>query len=251
MLINESQKEIAVDIPLTRPSGKIRIKTRSNVFQYGEPFASRQKEFHQRNYVEWQISYDIATKDASNSPPLSNITFLNNKGEQKTLYELSTILYYMRQWDFISGEEISSLIDFLSKLSHETLIDHHPACSIKRTHPVKEDMNGINFSRMILEYPQLVYSFGKYDIIAEITIREKQRAIGVQPMLYFCFPLTELHTHGNPLIGRVAEQKESANFVFNQDNYKIVLEMVKIFGILSEPHKTDIIAILQAIKNAS
>ena len=45
--------------------------------------------------------------------------------------------------------------------------------------------------------------FGDYEIIAEITIREKQRAVGTQSMLYFCFPITELKSE-DPLIGRCA-----------------------------------------------
>ncbi len=99
---------------------------------------------------------------------------------------------------------------------------------------------------MTLKYPQLVYKFGKYEIIAEITIREKQRAIGIQPMLYLCFPITELRASEN-LIGRIARIKETAQFVIDKTNYKIVPEMVKIFGMLSPSHHKDILEILKSI----
>ena len=89
-------------------------------------------------------------------------------------------------------------------------------------------------------------SFGKYEIIAEITIREKQKAIGVQPMLYLCFPITELQTSAN-LIGRITQVNETAQFVIDKNNYRIVIEMIKVFGMLSPSHHKDILEILKSI----
>jgi hypothetical protein len=65
-------------------------------------------------------------------------------------------------------------------------------------------------------------------------------------MLYFCFPITELQAE-IPLIGRIANTKEFAHFVFDKNNSDIILEMIKIFGMLSASHKFDILAILQTI----
>ena len=101
-------------------------------------------------------------------------------------------------------------------------------------------------NKMTLKYPQLVYKFGKYESIAEITIREKQRAVGIQSMLYLCFPITELQVSEN-LIGRIAEKKETAQFVIDKSNYSIVIEMVKVFGMLSPSHHQDILEILKSI----
>ncbi len=88
--------------------------------------------------------------------------------------------------------------------------------------------------------------FKHYEVITEITIREKQRAVGVQPMLYFCFPITELisDTH---LIGRCANLKEFADFKINKDNSFIIVEMIKIFGMLSPSHKHDTIEIMDLV----
>lgn len=58
------QKSITVDIPLTTTSGKIRIKNRSSFYEYGLPVATRQNNFLQSNYVEWQIGYDTTLDDA-------------------------------------------------------------------------------------------------------------------------------------------------------------------------------------------
>ena len=87
------------------------------------------------------------------------------------------------------------------------LLSNHAACKIKRTHPVEKKINDMQFLGLTLEYPQFVYPFGKYEIIAEITVREKQRAVGVQPMLYLCFPLTEVNKENNDLIGRGSRKK--------------------------------------------
>lgn len=250
MRIDENAKEIAVEIPLTSPTGKIRIKERSSAFEYGLPFASRQRELHPGNYIEWQIGYDWPS-GAGNPSSLPKIVFTNNKGEEKSLYELSELLYYFYRWNFISAKEIETLSGFLNKLEDGKLIDRHSECGIKRGRPVKREINGVIFSRMALEYPQLVFCFRKYEIIAEITVREKQRAVGVQPMLYFCFPVSELRTRGRPLAGRTAEQNETADFIFNRNNRKIILGMVKIFGMLSKPHKADITAILNAVLESS
>ena len=57
-------------------------------------------------------------------------------------------------------------------------------------------------------------------------------------MLYLCFPITELQTN-TVLIGRVAEIKEVAYFDITKENIKIFIEILKMFGILSENHKHD------------
>jgi hypothetical protein len=91
-----------------------------------------------------------------------------------------------------------------------------------------------------------VHKFKNYEIITEITIREKQKAVGIQPMLYFCFPVTELKSD-SPLIGRCTNAKEFAYFKINKNNSFIILEIIKIFGMLSPPHQHDILEILNLI----
>ncbi|MCQ2741543.1 MAG: R.Pab1 family restriction endonuclease [Alphaproteobacteria bacterium] len=102
--------------------------------------------------------------------------------------------------------------------------------------------------RTTVEYPLLVYQFGNFEIVAEIKITEKQYAIGVQPMLYLCFPITELE-NSEKLLGRTAKTKETANFVINKENISVFLEMLKLFGTLSKNHNKDIISIINVILN--
>ena len=244
-MFDEENKRILVDIPLTRHTGKIRIKSRSMFYEYGNSHATRREPFNQNNYVEWQISYDLEYKERDNSS-VSHVSFVAYSGKKKVLYELSEYLYYFYSWDMITPSELKGILEFLSNLEEKNLISNHPDCQITRTHPVEKQINDTTFFGMTLNYPQLVYKFGKYEIIAEITIREKQNAIGIQPMLYLCFPITELQV-SESLIGRIAEKKEIAQFVIDKSNYSIVIEMVKVFGMLSPSHHKDILEILKSI----
>lgn len=248
-MFDEKNKRILVDIPLATPSGKIRVKSRSMFYEYGEPHATRSKPLGQSNYVEWQIGYDLEDKK-KNESSLSHISFTAYNRKKKVLYELSEYLFYLSSWDMITYSEIKKTIEFLSNLEEGNLLSNHPDCNITRTHPVEKQINDTTFYGMTLNYPQLVYKFGIYEIIAEITIREKQRAIGVQPMLYLCFPITELQVSEN-LIGRTTKVKEIAQFVIDKSNYKIVMEMVRIFGMLSPSHHKDILEILKAVFSQS
>ena len=244
-MFDEENKKILVDIPLTTHTGKIRIKSRSMFSEYGKPHATRREPLNQSNYVEWQIGYDLeyGKKDSST---LSHISFIAYNGKKKVLYELSEYLYYFYSWDVITLSELRDTLEFLSGLKEENLLSNHPDCQIARTHPVEKRINNTTFFGMTLKYPQLVYKFGKYEILAEITIREKQRAVGIQPILYVCFPITELQV-SESLIGRIADLKEVGQFVIDKENYGIVIEMVKVFGMLSLSHRKDILEILKSI----
>lgn len=58
MIVDETNRRIEESLPLTKPTGKIRIETRGTYYEYEQPFASRKSRFTHDNYVEWQISYD-------------------------------------------------------------------------------------------------------------------------------------------------------------------------------------------------
>ena len=185
----------------------------------------------------------MASRDFDHST-LQHIVFQGAKGKEKSFYELSEYLYYFSKWRIFSKLELSNLRNFIENLSGQDLLDKHEHCQISRTHPQLENINQMRFHKLTIKYPQLIYKFNQYDIIVEITIREKQRAIGIQPMLCFCLPITELKEIDGTLIGREAEPNECAYFEFNQGNASIIMEMVKIFGMLSQPHRADMIGIL-------
>ena len=58
-----SESRLFVNLPLTKPTGKIRVKKRSFFAEYGVPIAPRQVPLTQSVYVEWQIGYDLLKSD--------------------------------------------------------------------------------------------------------------------------------------------------------------------------------------------
>ncbi|MCH5337067.1 MAG: R.Pab1 family restriction endonuclease, partial [Campylobacter sp.] len=98
-------------------------------------------------------------------------------------------------------------------------------------------------------YPLLVYSFENQEFLSEIVIKEKQKAVGIQAMLFFCFPLYLLKDSKGEqsFLGRLIQSKEKGYLEINSSNISIFLQMLKIFGILSQNHRYDVKQILDYI----
>ncbi len=250
--IDNANKKLFIQIPLTNGTGKTRIKQRSFFNRYGIQVATKKIPFDQTCYVEWQIGFYVEKKDKKKLKltTLKNFDFIAANKQHKTLYELSEYIYYFHKWNIITKTNLENIKSFLSNLKENDFIDNPSNFAIERTEPVEKNVLGINFYYTQVKYPMLVHKFGNYEILTEIKIAERQHAIGVQPMLYFCFPITELKTKTNQqLIGRTADKKETALFVIDRNNINIFLEMLKIFGILSKAHNQDILTIIDTIIN--
>lgn len=239
--------ELAVILPMTQPTGKIRIKARTFFGEYGKPVAARQEPLNQKCYIEWQIGYDmLANRDNIDKTTLADKTFSNYKNETKFAYELSEILFYSYELGLIKESDIKKTYDFIQSIPDSNLIDTIDSMRIARTNPVEAKINGIDFYEMKVVYPLIVHKFGKYDIYSEVMNREKQRGVGVQPMLYVCIPITELSFDKEPL-GRILESKECSKWVIKEDEAMLVLELFKIFGMLSKKHQHDVLAIMKML----
>lgn len=245
---NEQARTITVAIPLTKVTEKTRIKKRSIINEYGFPVATRKEVFTQQCYVEWQIGYDIVCDDQDKltRTTLPNIIFIGANGKRKAIYELSEYIYYFYKWKVIKKEQLEQVQEFLDKIDTNKLIDVNSDYSIERSHPIPKQLFDINFQYSQVKYPLLIHKFHPFEIITEIIIKEKQSAVGVQPMLYFCFPITELSS-SKTLLGRTAETKENADFVIKENNITVFIETLKIFGILSQNHRKDVISIINLI----
>jgi hypothetical protein len=249
--IDVSNKKILIEIPLTQHTGKIRIKERRNYTEFGVPVATRQRVFNQNMYVEWQISYDaeLKSKKADLSTLKDNgLVFKAFNGKRKVLYELSEYLYYFHKMGVISKQNLDRLESFVRGIPNENLIEN--VYRIYKSNPIRKTINGVEFLESEIKYPHLIHDFNNgFLIIAEITIREKQKAVGIQPMVYVCFPVSYLQDrNGNSIIGRVARPNESATFEFNENNAFVIEESFKIFGMLSQSHRHDVLEILKLIK---
>ncbi|MBS3944621.1 MAG: R.Pab1 family restriction endonuclease [Melioribacter sp.] len=135
---------------------------------------------------------------------------------------------------------------YLVGLNNHDFLDSNSELTIERSHPIEKNILGINYYFTQVKYPLLIHKFKQYEILTEIIIKEKQYAVGVQPMLYFCFPITVLKS-SNTIIGRCAETNETAEFIIEKNNIQIFLKILKIFGTLSFNHNSDIRTIIDRI----
>lgn len=105
----ETQKpEILVRIPISK-QGKFRFKTRANNLEFGDTFATRQKEITKNLYLEWQIGYDAVVADVQKGKKftkLKDFTFTGANGKLKYLYELSELVFEALLKNLIHYEQI-------------------------------------------------------------------------------------------------------------------------------------------------
>lgn len=236
---------VFVNLPLTRPTGKIRVKRRSFFAEYGAPVAPRQVALSQSNYVEWQIGYDLlASPENAGQTSLRDRIFTNYKRERKYAYELSEIVYYAHRHGLIGITDVQRCYDQINGVADEKTFEE--TASISRTNSRERMINGLPFYEMTVSYPLFVHRFGQYEIFAEIMIREKQKAVGTQAMLYVCLPLTSLSFEVNPL-GRTLNAKECAQWRIGREEAELALELFRVFGMLSPKHRYDVQAILKLL----
>lgn len=245
---DEAQRLWAV-LPLTSPTGKIRVKRRSHFDEYGQPVAACAESLVQSNYIEWQIGYDLlATAENAAATTLSDRTFENSKErpETKYPYELSELLFHAYRFGWVNNDELRELVASVSAVSNGNLLDVRSDMAVLRSHPVETEVNGVSFWKMEVRYPLLVHRFGDYEIYAEVTNREKQRGVGLQPMLYVCIPLSNLVFDESPF-GRTAKPKEKCRWMVGPAEAPLLLELFRIFGMLSDRHRHDTLAILRTL----
>lgn len=243
----DTERRLYVELPLTAISGKARLKRRSCFCHYGEPFAPSQVPMSLETYMEWQIGYDALAKDVENgkkSTSITNFSFSNYKNEKKYAYELSEVLYYAHKKGLITESDISKIYGQIKSVPEGMTFERMEDMSPYRTNPVSAEYNGLDFYKMHISYPLLIHRFGKYDIFAEVTITEKQKAIGTQAMLYVCIPVTSLEFDSLPL-NRTVRPKEKARWVVGKEEAMLVLELFRIFGMLSPKHRHDVLAIFE------
>ncbi len=238
-----SKGGLFVNLPLTKPTEKVRVKERSFFAEYGKPIATRQVALSQSAYVEWQIGYDLLKSDENaGKTSLSEMTFHNYKGQTKYAYELSEIIYYAHRQGLIKDSDITRCHSDIIGVSEEKTFEE--TSSISRTNPREVVINGMSFYEMSVSYPLFVHRFGQYEIFAEIMIKEKQKAVGPQAMLYVCLPITSL-TFARPPIGRTLDSKECGEWHVGREEASLALELFRVFGMLSPKHRHDVLAILE------
>ncbi|WQU84361.1 R.Pab1 family restriction endonuclease [Helicobacter pylori] len=243
--IDNNKKVIEVSIPLTSISGKARVKIRHAFSDYGISTATRKIPFSLKHYVEWQIGYDVPIKDKEKFELTTlkdeKYHFLGANNKVKTLYELSEIIDYAKRLGLISLENLKNTLKYLEK--QKQFIED--SFTITRERFRSHQFGGMDFELSRISYPLLIHSFNDNQL-SEIVIREQQYGSKTQAMLYFCFSILELKT-ATPLLNRTAALKEHALLTIHKTNALMFLEMLKIFGLLSQAHHNDVLKILEKI----
>ncbi|MCQ2641101.1 R.Pab1 family restriction endonuclease [Helicobacter pylori] len=236
---------IEVSIPLTSISGKARVKIRHAFSDYGISTATRKIPFSLKHYVEWQIGYDVPIKDKEKFELTTlkdeKYHFLGANNKVKTLYELSEMIDCAKQLGLISLENLENTLKYLEK-QKQFIEDNF---TITRERFRSHQFGGMDFELSRISYPLLIHSFNDNQL-SEIVIREQQYGSKTQAMLYFCFSILELKT-ATPLLNRTAALKEHALLTIHKTNALVFLEMLKIFGLLSQAHHNDVLKILEKI----
>ncbi|WP_280531703.1 R.Pab1 family restriction endonuclease [Helicobacter pylori] len=163
-------------------------------------------------------------------------------------FELSRISYPLlihsfndNQLDLISLENLENTLKYLEK-QKQFIEDNF---MITRERFRSHQFGGMDFELSRISYPLLIHSFNDNQL-SEIVIREQQYGSKTQAMLYFCFSISELRT-ATPLLNRTATLKEHALLIIHKTNAPMFLEMLKIFGLLSQAHHDDVLKILEKI----
>jgi hypothetical protein len=236
VLISTNGDSVRVRLPLTDVTGKVRVKEISPD-GFGIPVAPSKVSLGEKHYLEWQIGYDIPN---TNSPTVVLQIKFQRNGETKYGHELSKIIFEAVKVGILSTNDLIGEIRKLEKI---------PATEFEESRPVQIETttNSANgFQSSVQRLPQFTKSTPHGSV--QIQLKQKQRAIGYQAMVYVCLPLNQvLDATGSPRKPSPAKSKETVFYDFNRKNADLILDVVDAFGIASQQHNEDIRKILGKI----
>jgi R.Pab1 restriction endonuclease len=227
---------VRVRLPLTDVTGKVRVKEKS-LDGFGIPVAPSKTILDKHFYLEWQIGYD--TPDANDASVVPKIEF-TRKGETKYGHELSKIIFEAVRLGILSTNDLMQEIHKLEKI---------PASEFEESRAVRVETStnlSNGFQSAVERLPQFTKTTSHGSV--QIQLKQKQRAVGYQAMVYVCLPMTEvLALDGNPRVAAKAKAKETVFYDFNSANRDLILAIVDAFGLASRQHNEDIRQIFENI----
>ena len=225
---------VRVRLPLTDVTGKVRVKEKSSD-GFGLPVAPSKISLGKKHYLEWQIGYDIPNTNSSSVVP--EIKFTRN-GETKYGHELSKIIFEAVRIGLISTNDLALEIGALKKIP-PTEFEESQTVQVE----VATNAAADGFQSAIQRLPQFTKATPHGWV--QIQLKQKQRAVGYQAMVYVCLPMNEvLAMDGTSRQAGRAHPKETVFYDFNRDNSAFLLDIVQAFGLASRSHNEDIRKIL-------
>ena len=237
VLISATTNAVSVRLPLTDVTGKVRVKEKSSD-GFGLPVAPMKTSLNEKFYLEWQIGYDIPNTNSPSVVP--EIKFIRN-GETKYGHELSKIIFEAVHLGIISTNDLIREIDSLKKI---------PASEFEENQAVQVEVSTNatpdGFQSAVQRLPQFTKTTPHGWV--QIQLKQKQRAVGYQAMIYVCIPMDEvLAMDGSPRKTGPAKSKETVFYDFNHKNADLLLDIIQAFGIASQQHNEDMRNILGKI----
>jgi hypothetical protein len=240
VLVISGTNWVRVRLPLTDVTGKVRVKART-AEGFGVPLAPSKTELGAPHYLEWQIGYDIPT---TNSPSLVPEIRFTHDGQLKYGHELAKIIFEALRLGLLSRSDLESELNKLKKI---------PASDFEESRAVQVEVstnNADGFQSAVERLPQFTKTDARGSV--QIQLKQKQRAVGYQAMVYVCLPLSEvLAMDGNPRPAGKAKARETVYFDFRSGDGALLLDIIHAFGLASKQHNDDIQKILEAILRIS
>ncbi len=225
--------------------GKFRFKTREGETSFGKTFATRQKAFNEKVYLEWQVGYDALVEDVKSGKKFSKLTqatFIGSNGKAKYPYELSEILYQSIKCGLISLQDLDKLNAEI--LAYNNFFDEKEIV-VETSSALL--FNGLPFNETAIKLPTLFMPQNSDGTVIEISIQKQQYASGVQPMIYFDIPFKSF-ANWRELDGKKSVKGDKLKYIVRKDNAEVILNMFRVFGMASTRHKFDVEQILKTLK---
>jgi len=235
--IEVGKGKLIVKFPLTNPTGKIRVKRRGRTSNYGIPIATRREVFKEIDYVEWQISY------ATDNPPVeSKVEDIRLNG--RVGFELTKLLCEGIKIGILPNNDIREMETFIKDIKKEDTLEENEEILREDT---KYEVKG-GFKKFEEKSPLFIKNNEEKGYFVEIILKHKQRAVGLQAMVYLCIYINQLKDEdGKLLMGRTARPREFGILEITSENKEIIIDVVKAFAIASCQHRNDIQSILQQV----
>jgi hypothetical protein len=241
VLVFTNGESVRVRLPLTDVTGKVRAKemTRDG---FGIPVAPSKTVLGEKHYLEWQIGYDIPNTNSPSVVP--EIKFTRN-GETKYGHELSKIIFEAVRLGILSTSDLAREIEALKRVQPSEFEENQV---VQVEVPTNAVANG--FQSAVQRLPQFTKTTPHGSV--QIQLKQKQRAVGYQAMVYVCLPMDQvLDMSGSLRKPSPAKSKETVYYDFNHENAAFILDIVHAFGIASQQHNEDIRQILGKILEIS
>jgi hypothetical protein len=228
---------VRVRLPLTDVTGKVRVKEASPT-GVGRPVAPSKTVLGRGFYLEWQIGYDVPN---TNSPSVVPAIQFRRHGEIKYGHELAKILVEAVQAGILTSNQLADELTALKKIQPAEYEENQAIQIEDSTNSVSNGFHGT-----VQRLPQLTKMTPHGWV--QIQLKQKQRAVGYQAMVYVCLPLDEVLTMtGTPRPSGRARTRETVYYDFTRENSDLLLDTISAFGLASQQHNEDLRQILEKI----